>query len=216
MIQQRPLRTDVHKELQGLILRGELSPGQRISDTELAARMGVSRTPIREALLRMEREGFVLSQQNQGFFVKPLSESEIRDVYPLVGMLECSALHTLPPIVPEKIGRLNQISQTMAKEVDRPLRRIELDDQWHRALISDNGNQHLTRILEELKRVILRYEYAFMQVSEWVTVSLGEHDTIIASLQDGDRHQAAKVLGDHWDRSMKSVLSKFFVQETYP
>jgi DNA-binding GntR family transcriptional regulator len=210
-ISRKPLRNDVHRELQDLILQGALSPGQRISDTDLAARIGVSRTPVREALLRLEREGFILSSQHQGFAVKPLSTKEIRDIYPMVGLLECYGLQSIPPLSAKKVEQLNRISTAMEKEVAKPLRRIQLDDEWHRALLSDNGNNYLTQILGDLKHLILRYEYTFMQVSEWVTVSLGEHAQMIEDLRQDRRQEAIRILGNHWDRSMEAVLSNFFV-----
>src|SRR5208283_3310278 len=124
-IARKPLRIDVHRELQDLILRGALGPGQRISDTELAAQIGVSRTPVREALLRLEREGFILSSQHQGFTVKPLSTKEIRGIYPMVGLLECFGLQSIPPLSAKKVEQLNRISTAMEKEVAKPLRRIQ-------------------------------------------------------------------------------------------
>lgn len=210
-ISRKPLRSDVHRELLDLILSGDLSPGQRISDTELATRIGVSRTPVRESLLRLEREGLIIASQHQGFTVKPLSASEIRDVYPMVGMLECFGLKSIPPLSARKIEHLNRISAAMEEEASKPLRRIRLDDEWHHVLLKDNGNHCLTQILGELKQLILRYEYTFMQVSEWVTVSLNEHAEMIENLRVGNRQGAMQILGAHWDRSMDAVLSNFLV-----
>lgn len=212
LISRKPLRADVHKELLGLILQGTLTPGQRLRDTELAQQLGVSRTPIREALLRLEREGFIASQLHQGFSVKPLIESEIRDVYPLVGLLECSALDEIPDPSPRKLKQLSELSHAMQQEGSDPLRRIELDEAWHKALVAENGNQHLTRILDDLKRILFRYEYAFMQVSQWVTESTEEHHTIAASLERGKRREAVRLLDTHWDRTMKAILSTFFLK----
>lgn len=215
-ITRKPLRADVHKELLGLILQGTLTPGQRLRDTDLAQQLGVSRTPIREALLRLEREGFISSQLHQGFSVKPLSESEILDVYPLVGLLECSALDEIPDPSPKKIVQLNQLSQAMQQEGSDVMRRIELDAAWHKVLVAESGNQHLARILDDLKHILFRYEYAFMQVSQWVTESTQEHRAIVASLERGKRRQAVRLLDTHWDRTMKAILSTFFVQGSHP
>ncbi len=209
-ISRKPLRADVHKELLGLILQGTLTPGQRLRDTDLAEQLGVSRTPIREALLRLEREGFISSQLHQGFSVKPLSESEIRDVYPLVGLLECAALNDIPNPSQEKIQQLEQLSLAIHQEGSDALRRIELDEAWHKALVAESGNQHLTRILNDLKHILFRYEYAFMQVSQWVTESVEEHHAIVASLESGKRREAVSLLKTHWDRTMKAILSTVF------
>jgi DNA-binding GntR family transcriptional regulator len=215
-ISRKPLRADVHKELLGLILQGTLTPGQRLRDTELAQQLGVSRTPIREALLRLEREGFITSLLHQGFSVKPLIESEIRDVYPLVGLLEGSALDEIPDPSPKKIEQLNQLSQAMRQEGFDALRRIELDEAWHKALVAESGNQHRSRILDDLKRILFRYEYAFMQVSKWVAESTEEHHAIVAALERGKRREAVRLLDTHWDRTMKVILATFFAQGNQP
>src|SRR4028119_956924 len=93
-----PLREQVHHAIIGRILREELAPGARLSDSALAGELGVSRTPVREALLRLEREGFLEVDVGRGFFVKPLSAGEVREVYPILWTLEVLALRTtLPP-----------------------------------------------------------------------------------------------------------------------
>ena len=214
-ITRKPLRADVHKELLGLILQGTLTPGQRLRDTQFTQQLGVSRTPIREALLRLEREGFITSQLHQGFSVKPLIESEIREVYPLVGLLECTALDEIPVPAAKKIEQLHQLSQAMQQEGSDALRRIELDEAWHKALVAESGNQHLTRILDDLKRILFRYEHAFMQVSQWVTESTQEHRAIVAALEHGKRREAVRLLDTHWDRTMKAILSTFFLQGSH-
>ncbi len=216
LISLTPLRADVHKELLGLILQGALPPGQRLRDTALAQQFGVSRTPVREALLRLEREGFISSQLHQGFSVKPLIESEIREVYPLVALLECSALEEIPDPSAKKIEQLHQLSEAMRQKGSDPLRRIERDEAWHRTLIAESGNQHLFRILDDLKRILFRYEFAFMQVTPWVKESLSEHRAIATHLDRGKRREAIRLLEAHWNRTMKSILSTFFAQKSGP
>jgi DNA-binding GntR family transcriptional regulator len=215
-ISRKPLRADVHRELLGFILQGDLAPGQRLRDTELAQRLGVSRTPVREALLRLEREGFISSQLHQGFSVKPLSETEIRDLYPLVGLLECSALERLPRPTPVQSGQLAEAGDALGRAGADPLRRIELDQAWHRALLAGCGNQHLLRILADMKQILFRYEYAFMQVSQWVEASAREHQAIALALEEGRRPEAVRLLDRHWGRTMEAILATFFAQGSQP
>lgn len=209
MITRERLSADVHQELIGQIVRGQFTPGQRLRDTELAEQLGVSRTPVREALLRLEREGFISSQKHLGFSVKGLQESEILEVYPLVRLLECSALDSSSIPCSAKIKKLNEIALSLKQEGSDPLRRIELDSSWHMVLIEGSGNQHLMRILADLKRILLRYEYAFMQDDELVTESAAEHEAITASLVSGDRCKAVRLLRAHWDRCSEATLADF-------
>ncbi len=212
-INRQRLSSDVHKELLADIIKGEFAPGQRLKDSELAERLGVSRTPVREALLRLEREGFITAQKHLGFSVKHLRESEIREVYPLVSLLECHALKNAPLPSPEKIAALRGIGRSIREESDDPLARIELDSSWHKALVEETGNQHLLRVLAELKRIVFRYEYAFMQVAEFVNESLMEHEGVVAALEQGDRRKAVRLLGEHWERCTESTLSDFLARE---
>jgi DNA-binding GntR family transcriptional regulator len=209
MITRERLSADVHQELLGQIVRGRYAPGQRLRDSEVAEELGVSRTPVREALLRLEREGFLSSQKHLGFSVKCLDESEIHDVYPLVRLLECSALDSASIPDPARVGRLKEIGVALKSEGSDPLRRIELDSAWHETLIEGNGNHHLLRVLADLKRILCRYEYAFMQDEALVAESASEHDAIVASLEGGDKRGAVRLLKSHWDRCAHATLSDF-------
>jgi DNA-binding GntR family transcriptional regulator len=210
MIARERLSADVHHDLIGRIIKGEIAQGQRLKDTELAEELGVSRTPVREALLRLEREGFITSQKHLGFTVKRLQESEIREVYPLVRLLECAALDAVPLPCPGKLGRLQELALALRDEEEAdPFRRIELDSSWHEILVGDSGNQHLLRILAELKRILYRYEYAFMTVDELVSRSAAEHDAIAACLDGQDREEAVRLLKAHWERCAEATLEVF-------
>jgi DNA-binding GntR family transcriptional regulator len=211
-ISRKPLSADVHYELIGKIIRGEFVPGQRLKDAELAELLGVSRTPVREALLRLEREGFISSQKHLGFSVKQLQESEIREVYPLVKLLECSALESTALPGPARIKALRELGRSLDKKGTDPLARIELDSLWHKDLVESNGNQHLIRILADLKRILFRYEYGFMQVAKFVTASMAEHSAILDALEEGERRKAVRLLERHWNRCTEATLQDFLAK----
>ena len=101
-------------------MKGDLLPGNRLQDVLLAAELGVSRTPVREALLRLERDGLVESDPNRGFFVAPLSRKEVAEIYPMVWALECLALDSCEPPTPPQIQALRQINAEMAGVKDDP------------------------------------------------------------------------------------------------
>lgn len=208
-ISRERLSIDVHQELLRRINRGEYSPGQRLRDAELAEQLGVSRTPVREALLRLEREGFISAQKHLGFSVRPLLESDILEVYPLVRLLECSALESSPIPNPARVTRLRELGRGLGAGDEDPLRLIELDSAWHRAVVEGNGNQHLARVLADLKMILFRYEYSFMQLRGPVAESLGEHEAILDALEERDRRKAVRLLGAHWDRCTEATLADF-------
>ena len=216
MVSRQRFSADVHQELLGRIIRGEFRAGQRLKDTELAEELGVSRTPVREALLRLEREGFISSQKHLGFSVKGLCESEIQEVYPLVRLLECSALGSAPLPCVEKLGRLSELGVSLSASGADPFRRIELDSSWHMLLIEDGGNQHLARILHDLKGVLFRYEYAFMKNDGLVAKSVEEHAAIAAALARGKKDSAISLLEKHWNRCAEATLADFRAREPRP
>jgi len=206
MIARERFSADVHQELLARIIKGEYEAGRRIKDTDLALEFGVSRTPIREALLRLEREGLVSAQKHMGFSVKGLCESEIREIYPLVGLLETRALESSPLPGTELLAELDRLCPPMAGLSPDPFLRIEQDSAWHELLLRGSGNRHLLRVLADLKGILYRYEYAFMQENEFVAQSVSEHRGIARALGEGQRRRAVKLLGEHWERCSRATL----------
>ncbi|HEU0052246.1 MAG TPA: GntR family transcriptional regulator [Longimicrobium sp.] len=196
-ITRTPLREQVHHAIVGRILREELPPGSRISDSALAGELGVSRTPVREALLRLEREGFLESDIGRGFFVKPLSAREVREVYPIVGALEVLALRLAPAPTLSRLAELERINAEIGRE-DDPERRIDLDGLWHRTLVQGCENERLLALITAQKAVIRRYEYAYMQNAGHITVSTRIHEQVVRALEQNDHAQAAELLESSW------------------
>ncbi|HYH83097.1 MAG TPA: GntR family transcriptional regulator [Longimicrobium sp.] len=200
-----PLREQVHRAIVGRILREEIAAGSRVSDSVLAQELGVSRTPVREALLRMEREGFLEVDVGRGFFVKPLSAGEVAEVYPVLWTLEVLALRTAGPDA-GTVAELDRINGELADAGDDPERRIELDVAWHQALLAGCENRLLLEMIARLKAVIRRYEYAYMQNAVRVPVSTRTHHEIARALERGDIEAAVPLLESNWRFTMEELL----------
>ena len=200
-----PLRDQVHHAIVDRILRDELKPGARISDTALARELGVSRTPIREALLRLESEGFLEADIGRGFFVKPLSVREVREAYPVLWTLEVLALRGTGAPTSERRAEMDRINAALEGE-DDPERRIDLDGEWHRTLLEPCGNEYLLTLIGSLKSVIRRYEYAYMQNAGYIPVSTRAHDEIAELVSAGDVEGAVPLLENNWRFTMQSLL----------
>lgn len=200
-----PLREQVHRAIVGRILREELAPGARISDSVLAQELGVSRTPVREALLRLENEGFLDVDVGRGFFVKPLSAGEVREVYPILWTLEVLALRSSPPPGRGTVAELDRINAELGRAED-PEDSIELDVAWHRTLLEGCGNQQLLALIASLKAVIRRYEYAFMQNAGLVSVSTRAHDEIARAVERGEVEAAVPLLESNWRFTMEELV----------
>ena len=200
------LRSAVKELLARRIVRGELSPGSPLNLAELATVVGVSVTPLREALIELERDGLVHSILNRGYFVRPLDEAEMRELYPIVAALEVLALRTGPPSA-ERMRELKSINDQLRRERS-PARRMALDDRFHATLLSDCPNTTLLRLLETVKRRLYRYEYAFMSDESLPPHSVRQHAAIIEALAQGRIKQAAVVLDENWQYAPEALAER--------
>ncbi len=207
-IKRVALRDLIHRNLLERILHGHFSPGSRIKDTELSEELNVSRTPVREALVRLVKEGFLENQVGKGFLVRPLTGQEVREIYPIIGALESLALKASVPLVKESFNRFEAITTEMGQPHDDFIRLIELDVEWHNVLLSGCKNRRLLDMIADLKSISFRYEYAYMQNLELVESSIKEHREIAAAFYNKGPDTAVPLLESHWKFSMNALLEK--------
>lgn len=207
-IQRVPLRDLIHRSLLERILHGQFPPGSRIKDTELCEELSVSRTPVREALVRLVKEGFLENQVGRGFLVRPLTGEEVREIYPIIGALESLALRSCNPLSKESLNRFEEITVEMQRPHDDFIRLIELDEEWHTVLLSGCTNRRLLEMVADLKSIVFRYEYAFMQNLELVETSIDEHRGIVNMFFKEGSASAVPLLEEHWEFSMNALLEK--------
>jgi DNA-binding GntR family transcriptional regulator len=213
IISKKPLREDVHALLRERIVKGDLRPGDRLQDLQIAAELGVSRTPVREALLRLERDGLAESDPNRGFFVAPLSPKEVAEIYPMVWALECLALDSSQPPTPPQIQAMREINAEMAAVTDDPLRRQELDLRWHQTLLESCANERLKELLAALKQIVRRYECVYMRDPALVRRSAHDHAEILEAIVKQKPKLASRLLERNWRAGMESVLMQLSAPE---
>ena len=201
------LRQNVVPEIRESILTGRLRPGAKIIESRLATTLGVSRTPLREALLHLEREGLVRSDMRRGFTVEPLSAREVRETYPLLAVLECHAVRTsgrfLAPLFPT-LERVNAQFRR-ARSANQAL---ELDTRWHDTLISPSNNSRLASLIASLRRAIRRYELIYMSDTALLPTSAAQHDAILDALRKDDMKTALEAIESNYILGMHVVLRK--------
>jgi DNA-binding GntR family transcriptional regulator len=206
-IARRALRHDVRREILAMTFDGRLPVAARINERDLGAQLEVSRTPIREALLGLEGEGFVESRPARGFAPVPLSARDVNEVYPLVAALEILAVRSTPPErLRAHLPELERLADQMAAAPDA--RRAQaLDDRWHARLVKECGNERLLRTLSSLKRVVRRYELAWMADNAHVETSTEQHHAIVEALGGDDVDRAAELLDLNWRYTMAEMLA---------
>jgi DNA-binding GntR family transcriptional regulator len=204
-VRRNLLRHQVHLELINRIVRGDLVPGDRLNEAELAAELQISRTPLKEAILAMEREGFVQAGQTRGHVVTPMSAREIEEVYPILMSLEALVLARYPPST-ETLDRMEAINTKFAR-AEGASASIELDDAFHGALFSDCPNGHLIEFKESLELVILRYHVRYVEKTRNPDQSAREHEMIINATRRRDTAAAVAALDRHWDNALGRLVS---------
>lgn len=205
MIERQHLRDQLGEAIRDRIVRQRLPVNQSIGEHALASELGVSRTPVRETLLGLERDGFVKAVPGRGFVVLPLSSEEARQLYPIVWSLERLALSDVTEVEPELIERLRQINRSLTSAAT-PQDRIRRDSDWHRCLVSVSGNPRLIAVLEGIKASIARYEHAYLDASGPCDQSVEEHEHIVKMIEKSPA-LGAEAVEAHWRRGLKIILA---------
>lgn len=209
MITRHSIRDQVHDELLRMLNDGELAVGANVNERALADHLGVSRTPIREALLRLGEGGLVEHRQGRGFFVTAVTVRDAHEVYPMISALECLALRSTDPTKLRAGSRsLDEIAaQMLAARADAHAAQAA-DERWHSTLVAMADNKRLAGTLGELKRLVNRYEYAYLSEPEAVAVSVAQHRAISAALLAGDIDAAAEALEQNWRHGMDRLFGQ--------
>jgi DNA-binding GntR family transcriptional regulator len=200
-----PLRDHAHHAILERILHGELKPGDRIRDAVLARELGVSRTPVREALHRLEREGYLEADGNRRVFVRPLAAGEVDDVYPVLAAMEVVAVRTTAPMTDDQHARLNAVNAELQAET-LPDRRIELEMKWHCMLVEPCRNNYLLGTIDSIRQVTRRYEYAYILDVGAVPVCTRSYSLIAAHLFVQEVDAAALLLETAWRFRRETIM----------
>lgn len=211
-MQRSALADSVAGHLRNLIVDGELAAGERINEVHLAARLGVSRTPLREALARLSQEGALDRVAHFGWYVRPLTLEEFSQVYPIRPLLDPEALRLAGLPSPEKLRRLRAMDEKIAtaRTADRI---IDLDDAFHRELLSDCPNGVLLELIENFMRRTRRYELALMRERRNVAAARDAHRTVLAALGRRDLARACAALRDNLTSGYEPIAAWLAARE---
>jgi DNA-binding GntR family transcriptional regulator len=171
----------------------------------MANQLGVSRTPVREALLRLAREGVLEAHMGRGFSVRALDATEMREVGAVLSSLEGLALELSGDIPAGRLIELGEIDRELNGIRGDPDRCIDLDEQWHRTLLQACPNQRLLSMISTLWQVPRRYMRAYLRDAGRVSLSTQHHARIIEALRRGDRDTADRRFSHHWQRGIEEL-----------
>jgi len=196
------LRGQVYDRLRDELLNGTLKAGQRIDLDALARNLGVSRTPLREALIILDAEGFVTILPRSGIVINRLSLDDIRKLYEIIGSLEGSVLFAAKDRMDSlAFGRMANLNDAMSAALDagdwEGFYRRNLE--FHGVFLAYSDNQALLGIIDRAKRRLYDFPGKKGLLTEWERASVGEHARVLEFLRMGDFGAAAECIRDiHW------------------
>ncbi|MGH2374174.1 MAG: GntR family transcriptional regulator [bacterium] len=171
------------------IVQGKLLPGQKIPQDEIGENLGISRMPVREALRKLEAEGFVRLLPNRGAIVRELSVQDIREVYQIRIELEgLAARLAAPRVFPEQLERLRRLMALMSRTVEQDdiQRLLELNKDFHHTCYESADNARLLRMIQDLRNYSLRYRVFHAHIPHRLRDSLHEHQAILRAFEARD------------------------------
>lgn len=199
------MREEVYNTLLDWIMEGELRPGEKLLDKELAQSMGVSRTPVREALRRLEDKGLVESAANRWTRVSEVSIDEPAKIYPIIWTLEELAItQAIESMTGEDFTLMGQANEQLGQALaeDNPVEASRADIQFHEVFIKRSENPYLVAILRDLKISYRRVEVTYFEKDTSGKDSYDEHCGILEALQKGDLEHSQAMIRLNWQNSL--------------
>ena len=202
-----PLRDRIHDRLRTAIISGELSPGTPVIESELAARLGASRTPIREALRRLEAEGLLEPRGLRGSVVRELKSDEVECIFEIREALESLAARRAARSVRDAdLRRLEAHVEAMRGAVDDANEMERYDTAFHDLILAAASGDRLKRMLTELREELIAYRFLSLSDPERRRATIGEHEAILAALRAHDENAAASRIAAHIANARVAVL----------
>ena len=204
-----PLRDVVFNTLRQAIRRGELKPGERLMEIQLANKLGVSRTPIREAIRKLELEGLVLMIPRKGAEVAEITEKNMLDVLEVRRALEELAVKlACERITEEEIQELKDAADAFQKILsEKDITKIaEADEAFHDVIFKSTGNDRLIQLLNSLREQMYRYRLEYLKREEYHPQLLEEHQQIIDRITRKDQSEAAELIDRHIGNQVDVML----------
>ena len=199
--------TRAYEQLREMIVWSRLAPGSRIVESEIAERLGVSRTPVRSALHRLQQEGYVTGGNERRLVVAPLTQTDGRELFQIVGQLEAMAARQAAerPIEERRAlaVRLRAVNADLGAAAQKarpdPLRIFDLDTAFHRAYVDAGAGPRLVALHDTFKPQAERYIRLYISsLVDEIATSVVEHEVIVRAIEAGDARAAHDATDTNW------------------
>ncbi|MCH9812055.1 GntR family transcriptional regulator [bacterium] len=203
-IRRKFVSHEAYMKIRDWIVSGEMAPGLKIRDKQLGERLGISRTPIREALLRLEEEGFIYTKPNCATLVSSVNFKDAHSLYSIVWTLESLAMaQAFGNITTKDIEKMKQANEKFLKSMGRGQRKValEADNAFHSIFVALSKNCELIHLLADLKVKLMRLNLYYFEKEKSAQLSYDEHNRIIQALEEKDKDLAISLLEGNWKNS---------------
>ena len=211
-----PLRDVVFNTLRDAILRGELKPGERLMEMHLANKLGVSRTPIREAIRMLEQEGLAVTIPRKGAQVARMTEKDLQDVLEVRDALDELAVSSACAHITEE--QMNELRETV-KEFEKAIqsgdvrKMVRADEDFHNVIYRAADNPKLETIVKNLREQMYRYRYEYIKDHTDYKQLVREHAEIIEGFERRDETYVRAVMHTHLENQIEAVRAAIREQE---
>ena len=206
----QPLREVVCETLRDAIRKGILKPGERLMEIQLAEELGVSRTPVREAIRKLELEGYVIMMPRRGTYVANLSIRDVNEVFEIRTSLDSLASGLAAErITDEELERLQRLLVRISEyaETNDMEKIVETDTEFHDLLYQASRNTRLVGIIFNLREQLTRFRTTSMAFPGRLAATLEEHRRIVEAIAQGDVKEAQAAAEYHMEKSEQTLLA---------
>jgi DNA-binding GntR family transcriptional regulator len=207
----RPLREIVYEELKMQILTGKIIPGTRMMEVELAEDMGVSRTPIREAIRKLEKEGLVTIEPRKGAYASQISTDDMVEILEVRQNMEgLAAFFAASRMKPEQLRVLREVEEAYNKAVEdgNTAEMIRYDSKFHKLIVESSNNKILIKMVEQLQETVLRFRYLYYDDFKRAEKMPEEHQMIVDAIANKNSEAARNAADFHIDRLKDLVITE--------
>lgn len=211
-----PLRDVVFNTLREAILKGDLKPGERLMELQLASKLGVSRTPIREAIRMLEQEGLAVTTPRKGAEVAKMTLKDMEDVLEIRDALDELAVRiACQKISDEQLKQLEDMKELFEKSTQTGnVKKIaEADVTFHYVIYEATGNPKLVTLLNNLREQVYRYRVEYIKDPKNYPTLIAEHEAILESLKNRDVKNAVEAMHVHVANQAEAVKTVIQEQE---
>ncbi|MBP1993704.1 GntR family transcriptional regulator [Paenibacillus eucommiae] len=205
------IKERVYLQLKQMIMRREFTPNERIDAVEIAEKLGISRTPVRDALNMLDGEGFITTVPRQGIYVKGVYKQDLIELFQYREMVELFALEAgfdhLRERVEEAAGIVDDFEKLITSEQYEGTQVMESDIQLHKLIVESTQNRRIIESYEKVNGHVQMARAYYLQDLQRIHNAHMEHKELLQALKEGDKEKAKRRLKEHLDQTLSNLLA---------